>query len=307
MINPEIHPFLDRWDQEWSTLKADATPADRRAHFEVIAKSMRLDTPEGVNTDAEHWIDSTAGKVRVRVFRHDSDGVQPCLIYMHGGGFMQGSPETHWDITSRLAAWNQQTVISVDYAKAPEHPFPAAVDQVEAVVRWAHANAADLGIDPDRIAIGGDSAGGNLAAAIALVVRDEIPLSGQLLIYPACDYDRTRPSYLENPNGPIVIPDGKTEAMYCPDPDERTSPRVAPLLAKSHAGLPPAFVSVAEHDPLRDSGVAYAEAMSAAGVPVTLDMGKGLIHGYLRAMDYCADSMTTLKTMAAWLSEINAR
>lgn len=307
MINPEIHPFLDRWDQEWSTLKADATPADRRAHFEVIAKNMRLETPEGVNTDAEHWIDSPSGKVRVRIFRYDGDDMQPCLIYMHGGGFMQGSPETHWDITSRLAAWSRQTVISVDYAKSPEHPFPAAADQVEAVVRWTHANATDLNIDPNRIAIGGDSAGGNLAAAIALVLRDEVPLISQLLIYPACDYDRTRPSYLENPNGPIVIPDGKVEAMYCPNPADLKSPRVAPLLAESHAGLPPAFVLVAEHDPLRDSGVAYAEAMSAAGVPVTLDMGKGLIHGYLRSMDYCADSMANLKKMAAWLAEMNAR
>jgi acetyl esterase/lipase len=307
MINPEIHPFLDRWDQEWSTLKADATPADRRAHFEVIAKNMRLETPAGINTDAEHWIDSPSGKVRVRIFRFDGDDKQPCLIYMHGGGFMQGSPETHWDITSRLAAWSRQTVISVDYAKSPEHPFPAAADQVEAVVRWTHANAADLNIDPNRIAIGGDSAGGNLAAAIALVLRDEVPLIAQLLIYPACDYDRTRPSYLENPNGPIVIPDGKVEAMYCPNPTDLKSPRVAPLLAENHAGLPPAFVLVAEHDPLRDSGVAYAEAMSAAGVPVTLDMGKGLIHGYLRSMDYCADSMANLKKMATWLAEMNAK
>ena len=307
MINPEIHPFLERWKQEWSTLKPDATPADRRVHFETVAKNMRLPTPDDVQTDDEHWIDSSAGKVRVRVFRHNSGGVQPCLIYMHGGGFMQGSPETHWDITSRIASWSRQTVISVDYDKIPEHPFPAAVDQVSAVVHWAHANAQDLGIDPNCIAVGGDSAGGNLAAVAALDLRDKVPLIAQLLIYPVSDYDRTRPSYLENPNGPIVIPDGKLESLYCPNPADIKSPRVSPLLAESHAGLPPAYVSVAEHDPLRDSGVVYAEAMQAASVSVTLDMGKGLIHGYLRSMDYCSDSMASLKKMSAWLAEINAR
>jgi acetyl esterase len=305
MINPELHVFLERWDQEWSSLKPDATPADRRAHFELVAANMRLPTPEGVNGDAEHWIDSPAGPVRVRIFRHERGGEQPCLIYMHGGGWMQGSPETHWDITSRIAAWNRQTVISVDYAKAPERPFPTAIDQVNAVVRWAHDNANELKIDPSRIAVGGDSAGANLAAVATLDLRGEIPLMAQLLVYPPCDGDRSRPSYLENPDGPLIKPDGKVEALYCPNPEDTKSPRVWPLLADSHQGLPPAFIAVGEHDPLRDSGVAYADALQAAGVPVVLDRGEGLIHGYLRAMDYCAGSMVKLEMMAAWLAERN--
>lgn len=305
MINPELKSFLDRWDQEWSSLKPAATPADRRAHFEVVAKNMRLPTPESVNCDAERWIESPAGKVRVRIFRHERDGAQPCLIYMHGGAWMQGSPETHWDITSRIADWNQQTVISVDYAKSPERPYPAAIDQVEAVVRWVYANADDFGIDRNCIAVGGDSAGGNLAAAAALTLRGEVPLVAQMLVYPACDGDRTRPSYLENPDGPLVKPDGKVEAMYCPNPEDAKSARVWPLLADSHTDLPPAFIAVGEHDPLRDSGVVYAQALEASGVSVVLDRGPGLIHGYLRAMDYCADSMAKLKLMSAWLAERN--
>lgn len=305
MINPEIHDFLKRWDEEWSSLKPDATPADRRAHFEVVAAHMRLPTPEGVNCEREEWVGSHAGDVRVRIFRHESEGAQPCLIYMHGGAWMQGSPETHWDITTRIAAWSKQTVISVDYAKAPEYPFPAALDQVEAVVRWAFERAEDLGIDAERIAIGGDSAGGNLAAAATIDLRGEVDLIAQLLVYPACDSDRTRASYLENPDGPLIKPDGKVEALYCPDPGAAKTHRVWPLLAASHAGLPPAFIAVGEHDPLRDSGVAYAEALEAAGVPVTLDRGDGLIHGYLRAMDFCADSMAKLQDMAAWLDRKN--
>lgn len=307
MLNPELKPFLDRWEAEWSTLKPGATPADRRAHFEVVAANMRLETPEGVDTDAEHRIESPAGEVRVRVFRHESGGTQDALIYMHGGAWMQGSPETHWDITARIAAWNRQTVISVDYALAPEHPFPAAFDQVVAVVRWARANAGQLGISPDRIAIGGDSAGGNLAAAVALALRGDVPLIGQLLVYPACDFRPDWPSMIENANAPLLQTKGmdKVNAMYSPNTTLlATDPRVAPLVAESHADLPPAFVAIAENDPLRDSGRAYAGAMDAAGVPVELDEGAGLIHGYLRAMDYCADSMASLKRMSAWLAAL---
>ena len=305
MINPQIHTFLDRWDQEWSSLKPGATPADRRAHFEIIAQNMRLPTPNDVDCDTEVWVKCDHGDVRVRVFRHTSGGVQPCLIYMHGGAFLQGSPETHWDITARIASWNKQTVISVDYALAPEHPFPIALEQVNAVVHWAVTEATDLEIDPARIAIGGDSAGGQLAAAATLDMKGEVQLSAQLLIYPVADWDRSRPSYAENPDGPLVKPDDTVMMLYCPDESLRNSPRVCPLYAASHEGLPPAYVAVGEHDPLRDSGVAYADALEAAGVPTQLDRGTGLIHGYLRAMDFCDDAMASFRTMARWLADQN--
>lgn len=306
-MNPDLIPFLERWEQEWSSLKPGATPADRRAHFEVVARNMRLPTPDDVDCDAEHWVDSPAGEVRCRVFRHRSDVVQPCLVYMHGGAWMQGSPETHWDITSRIASWNRQTVISVDYAKSPERPFPAALDQVIAVLRWANSQAAELGVDPTRIAVGGDSAGANLAAAAAIDLRGELPILAQLLVYPPCDGDRTRPSYRENPDGPMIRPDGKVEELYAPNPADRGTYRVWPLLADDHTNLPPAYIAVGEFDPLRDSGVAYAEALEAAGVPVVLDRGAGLIHGYLRAMAYCRECEERLKAMAAWLNARNAR
>jgi acetyl esterase/lipase len=307
MINPDIFRFLEIWDAKWAALPADATAADRRLRFEAIAREMRLPTPEGVEADEEHWIDSDGGPVRVRIFRAAGAGVGPALIYMHGGAWMQGSPETHWDITARIAAWTRHTVISVDYALAPEHPYPAAFRQCFAVAQWASAKAADLGIDPRRIAIGGDSAGGNLAAAVALKCRDAgVPLSAQLLIYPACDFDRSRPSYAENAEGPLLKVAGmaRTNALYCADEAKlRSDPFVAPLAAASHAGLPRAFVAVAQNDPLRDSGAAYADALEAAGVPVTRDRGEGLIHGYLRSMEYCDDAQTRLRRMADWLAE----
>lgn len=306
MLNPELLPFLALWDEKWSALPKGASPADRRKKFEVIAAEMRLPMPEGVDDSAEHWIDSSAGPVRVRVYRKETGTAQPCLIYMHGGAWMQGSPETHADITARLSAWAGFTVISVDYALAPEHPFPAALDQCNAVVRWAAAQAADLGIDPAKIAVGGDSAGGNLAASLALDMRGSgITLLGQLLIYPACDFDQSRPSYSENAEAPLLQTRGMdlVNAMYSPDATAlHTNPRIAPLVADSHADLPPAYIAVAQNDPLRDSGLAFAEILQRAGVPVALDSGEGLIHGYLRAMEYCAASRQSLRAMADWLA-----
>lgn len=310
MINPELGPFLETWDAKWAKLAPGATPKDRREYFEVIAREMRLPTPEDIETESEFWIETSVGPVRVRMFRHKDGGNQPCLIYMHGGGWMQGSPETHWDITSRIASRNRQTVISIDYAKAPERPFPAAVTQCGAVVEWVFANAAKLDIDPSRIAVGGDSAGGNLAAAMTLKFRGtDCRFHAQLLVYPAVEFTQKRPSFTENAEGPIIkVAHMKTtNAFYCPNPEDFNNPLVAPLLAESHADLPPAFVAVAQHDPLRDDGTAYADALEAAGVPVTRDSGEGLIHGYLRAMEFCASTRDKLEAMCDWLKQQNDR
>lgn len=307
MINPDILQFLDIWEAKWSGMPPDATGADRRMRFEAIARDMRLPTPDTVETDEEHWIDGEGGPVRVRIFRHRGEKTLPALIYMHGGGWMQGSPETHWDITARLADWVGLTVISVDYALAPENPYPAAFNQCCAVLKWTRKKAADLGIDPERIAVGGDSAGGNLAAAMALWARDnDLPVAAQLLIYPACDFDRSRPSYAENADGPLLKVAGmaQTNAWYCPDPEAlKSDPFVAPLVATTKKDLPPTFIGVAQYDPLRDSGRAYTDALRDAGVNVTLDEGKGLIHGYMRSMEYCADAENKLRQMAAWLKD----
>jgi acetyl esterase len=307
MINPELQPFLDEWSRQWAELPQPAGPAQRRAHFERIALRMRQPTPEGLRTDEEFHIEVAGGqrKVRVRVFRPTSDKRRPALVYMHGGAWMQGSPETHWDVTSRIAAANDQVVISVDYSLSPEHPFPAALHDCEAVVRWASGVGAErLNLDRDAIAVGGDSAGANLAAALTLLFRGSaIRLKAQLLVYPGVEFRLDRPSHLENANGPIISVASMpaVDAAYCPNPDDMRNPLAAPLLADSHAGLPPAFIAVAQHDPLRDGGRAYAQALRDAGVPVKLDEGPGLIHGYLRAMAYCADSRRAFDRMCEWL------
>lgn len=305
MVNPELTPFLNDWAAAWARLPAGAGAAARRAHFEVVAQEMRQPTPDGVRTEVFHIdVPGHTRQVRVRSFRSAAAGPQPALVYLHGGAWMQGSPETHWDITAGLAHDTGRAVFSVDYAKAPEMPFPAAVDDVRAVVAWLFAQAATLGVDAQAIAIGGDSAGANLAAAMTLVFRGtRCALQGQLLVYPACDFRMDRPSYRENADGPIVTVASMpaVNAMYCPNPADLVNPLAAPLHAASHAGLPPCFIAVAEHDPLRDSGLAYADALRAAGVAVELDRGPGLIHGYLRAMAYCADTRAAFARMGAWL------
>lgn len=310
MINPELQPFLDDWSRLWAELPQPASPAQRRAHFEHIAQRMRQPTPEGVRTDEELRIEVPGSNrtVRVRVFRPALDARRPALIYMHGGAWMLGSPETHWDITSRIAAANDQVVISVDYALSPEHSFPAAVHDCEAVVRWAFgAGTGLLNLDRNAIAVGGDSAGANLAAAQTLLFRGSaIRLKAQLLIYPGVEFRLDRPSHVENANGPIInvasMP--AVDAAYCPNPDDMRNPLAAPLLAASHAGLPPAFIAVARHDPLRDGGLAYAQALRDAGVAVEVDAGQGLIHSYLRAMAYCTDARTAFGRMCTWLREV---
>ena len=305
MINPEIEDFLAVWNAKWTALPADATPAERRLLFEYIAADMRLPTPAGVTSEAR-FVKAAGRNVLIRIDRSQAGGAQPCLVYMHGGAWMQGSPMTHADITGRIAAANRQTVVSIDYALAPEHPFPQAVNECREVFAWVKANAATLGIDPARIAIGGDSAGGNLAAAAALALRGTAaaPMA-QLLIYPNLDFTMDRPSYRENPNGPLLFVSGMpaVNAQYCPDARARAeNPLAAPLAAESHADLPPAYIAVAEHDPLRDDGYDYAAKLTASGVAAEVDPGTGLIHGYLRAMGHCAASRESLERMCHWLA-----
>lgn len=307
MLNPELNGFLEVWNNKWSVMPQGAAPKDRRLMFEYIAEQMRLPVPDGVTSTAR-FVESGGRLVLIRIDRAVEGGHgQPCLIYMHGGAWMQGSPMTHADITMRIAAWNKQTVISVDYALAPEYPFPKAIHEVMDVTRWVHDNAGDLDIDPKGIAIGGDSAGGNLAAAACVGLRgtDHLPMA-QLLIYPAVDFEMSRPAYQENADAPLLNIRGMpaVNAMYCPSPEDRRNPLAAPYLAESHEGLPQAFVAVAENDPLRDDGRDYAEKLRAAGVAVELDSGEGLIHGYLRAMEYCTASREKLQKMCGWLANV---
>lgn len=209
----------------------------------------------------------------------------PGLVFFHGGGFVLGDLESHDGLCRTLSNESGCRVVSVDYRLAPEHPFPAAVEDCFAAIQWVAANAAELGIDAARIAVGGDSAGGNLAAVAAVLAKKAggPKLAFQLLIYPVAQLGGAETASMrENAKG-YFLEKASMEwftRLYCPEVNQRSDPRLSPLLARDVTGLPPAYVVTAGFDPLRDEGKAYADKLDAAGVPVTYVNYPGMIHGF---------------------------
>ncbi|OPX06042.1 alpha/beta hydrolase [Mycobacterium sp. AT1] len=232
----------------------------------------------------------------------------PVVVFYHGGGWAIGDLDTHDHVARAHAIGTEAIVVSVDYRLAPEHPFPAGVDDAWAALQWVAEHAVELGGDPTRIAVAGDSAGGNLAAVMALRARDAggPPLVFQLLWYPVAVGNLSAPSFTENADAPILNADVMTAFLtwYLPGldmADSTTLPTdVAPANAETLAGLAPAFVGTAEHDPLRDDGGKYAELLAAAGVPVQLSNEPTMVHGYVSlAMASPAATEATNRGLAA--------
>jgi acetyl esterase len=248
--------------------------------------------------------DGTA--ITVRVYRpRGSSGSQPLVVFFHGGGFIAGSLDSHDGTARELAAKTDAVVASVDYRLAPEAPFPTPLEDCYAALQWAVANAGTLGADSSRVAIAGDSAGGNLAAAVALVNRDRdaIALRAQLLIYPVIDPACDTPSMTANGEGYMLTADSMRWmwSQYLADPAHRDHPYVRPTAAESLAGLPPAIIITAEFDPLRDEGEAYAAALTAAGVPTEVRREAGQIHGFFSMYDIAPRSHDATAFAAARL------
>jgi acetyl esterase len=214
-----------------------------------------------------------------------SEHAQPVLVYFHGGGWVIGDLETHDTLCRELALHSGCVVISVDYRLAPEHRFPGAVDDCIAATRWIHSHAAELKVDAGRLAVGGDSAGGNLAAVVALTARDagDLPIAFQLLIYPATDMRCTAPSHETNGQGYLLTRDTIKyfHDHYITDPAHDLDWRSSPLLREDLGGLPPAFVLTAGYDPLRDEGLMYAQRLSEAGNRATSVCFDRQIHGFI--------------------------
>jgi acetyl esterase/lipase len=233
-------------------------------------------------------IDGPAGPIPIRVYRPTTVGesVAPVVVFIHGGGWSVGDLDTYDGIARRHVVGTGAVVVSVDYRLAPEHPFPAAVEDAWAATQWVAEHAQELGADPGRLAVAGDSAGGNLAAVVSQLARDAggPPILFQLLWYPSTTFDTSLPSFTENATAPILDVDGckGCTRWYIGDLDLSDMPAtLAPARAKDLSGLPPAYIAVAGHDPLRDDGARYAELLAAAGVPAELHNAKTLIHGYL--------------------------
>lgn len=249
-----------------------------------------------------------ADEIRLRVYTplNAKDGPLPGFVFFHGGGFVIGDLDTHDDLCRCIANGSGCRVVSVDYRLAPECPFPAAVDDCFAATAWIDRHKHELGIAGD-IAVGGDSAGGNLAAVVCQLAKANGPkIAFQLLIYPVTQLGQPdTPSMRENEKGYFLERDGMAwfTRMYCPDPAHYRDPRLSPLLASDLSGLPPAYVVTAGFDPLRDEGVAYASKLDAAGVPVTHVNYPGMIHGFFSMRGLIPKAREAVAASAAALRE----
>ena len=286
-INPDIKALIDAGKAVGAVPFESMTVNEARQVYASRRKTNQLDA-EAVSERRDFTVAGPAGLIPLRLYRpirtHAAE-VLPCLVFMHGGGWMLGSLDSHDALCCRLT--NQATccVISIDYRLAPENPFPAALDDCVAAYNAITADASALKIDPDRIAVGGDSAGGALAAALALMGRDGIipPPLQQTLIYPVVDMDQDLNDYGPNSEGMLIT--GETMVHfrdhYLPNVSDRKNWRASPLKANSLAGLPPAVIVTCGHDPLRSEARAYAQRLESDGVKVTFLHLSDLPHGVI--------------------------
>jgi acetyl esterase len=284
-LDPHLKSLLDFLASAGLPPMSQGTPETARAGFRALSVDTRpVDALPPVASVEDITVPGGDGPRPARVYRPSTPGPLPTIVLLHGGGFVIGDLDTH-DLTARtLANGCDAVVVSVDYRLAPEDPWPAGVEDAVAATRWAASALSTLGGD-DRLAVAGDSAGGNLSAVVAQVMRDEgIPLAGQLLIYPVTDRRGSYPSHQENGTGYFLDLDTMLwfDEQYVGHLTEVdvTDPRLAPLHGDL-TGLAPAVLVVAEFDPLRDDGLAYAAALEAAGVPVEVRTFPGMIHGFV--------------------------
>lgn len=281
-LDPQAAAFLQMLAASNAPPLNTQTPEQAR---EAIAGFIALaGEGEPVAAVENRSIPGPAGEIPVRIYTPSGQPPFPALVYYHGGGWVVGNLDMVDTVCRALANRAGSVVVSVDYRLAPEHKFPASAEDAYAAAHWVATNASTIGVDPGRIAVGGDSAGGNLAAVVSLIARDRgsPSLAYQVLVYPVTDYAFDTPSYQANGKDYFLT----TEMMewfwnhYLRTPEDGNHPYASPLRATNLAGLPPALVITAEYDPLRDEGERYAQRLREAGVPVRQTRYDGMVHGF---------------------------
>ncbi len=282
-------------------------PPEARRQMEETARSRRAE-PLPVARVEERTIAGPAGPITLRLYWPEAPGNSiapvPAIAYYHGGGHVIGSLDTHDLIARNLCHGATALVCSVDYRMGPEHPFPAAVEDSFAALEWLHANAAALGADPARLGVHGDSAGGNLAAVVALLARDRggPALRLQSLVYPVADYTLSAPSYEKFAEGYGLLTRAAMrwfQQHYLRRPEDAEDWRASPIKAASLKGVAPAIVVTAECDVLHDDGEGYAEALRRAGVAVEYREYAGMIHAFFGMVPAVDDAMNAQRDVAA--------
>lgn len=285
-LHPQAQAVADFYASIRTTPFEELSPAEARALYSA---------GQVPSTEVVHEIrDVQAGSIPCRLYRPSAETDIGLLVFFHGGGWVIGDLDSHDGVCRSLANKSGHAVISVDYRLAPEHKFPAAFDDCVAAVKWAFDNANALGIDNSRMAVGGDSAGGNLAAAVALA--EVVPLKFQMLIYPAVDMRMESPSISENANAPILTKAVMSwfVAHYMSSDADRANIKASPMLASDEQlkKMPPAFVITAQYDPLRDEGEAYGKRLVENGVSTTITRYNGAFHGFFNMITILDDAQS---------------
>ncbi|MBV8549941.1 MAG: alpha/beta hydrolase [Acidobacteriaceae bacterium] len=301
--NPDLLRLLPEMD-----LRGGLAPASveekRTAYRAAVSRSGQ---PEPVESATDRTVPGPAGDIPVRIYRPKVNGRDlPVVLYVHGGGFVSGDLDTHDPLCRMLANHVSAMVVAVNYRRAPEHPYPAAAQDCFAVLNWLAANANSIGGDRERLAVAGDSAGGNLAAVIALMARDNrLSLKAQVLIYPMLDATLSSPSLVENAFMPpfTLVDCVHSWQLYLPRDVDRRSPCVSPLQAQDLTGLAPALILTAEFDILADEGRAYANRLEQAGVSVEREDYPGMLHGFFQWGGVVAEGRAAMNRVVQHLQQ----
>lgn len=280
--NPELLPLLREMDPRGGM--APFTAEQKRSTYHKGIP--RAGTPEPVHSITDQRVPGPAHDVAIRIYRPREDANFPVILYLHGGGFISGDLETHDPVCRMISNHVAALVVAVNYRLAPEHPYPAAIEDCFAVLNWLVSNAHSIGGDAGRLAVVGDSAGGNLAAVLPLMARDKgLPsLRAQVLIYPMLDATLSSASLVENAFiPPFTLADCVLAwQVYLAKNEDRRSPYISPLQATDLSGLPPALVITSEFDILADEGEAYVDRLREAGVRTEHEEFQGMIHGFFQ-------------------------